>query len=116
MVEAGLDMHFNIHTKIVLIYVDVPKLHRCVITQPVCDYREEHYLHLCQVLASLKCQQFGYWVITPNTSEKMCHHCQASVCATFPRMVFLISHSEKSKMDPEEAGAERVRLGRIECS
>lgn len=41
VVEVGINMHFNIHTKKLLTYyVDVPKLHSCVITPPVCDYRE----------------------------------------------------------------------------
>lgn len=76
------------HKKL-LTYVDVPKSHFCVITQPVCDYREEHYLHLFQALACWKWQQFGFWVIATNTSEKMHLHCQASICASYSRMIFL---------------------------
>lgn len=54
VVEAGLDMHVNIHTKN-LTHVDVPKLHSCFINTAC--YGEEHYLLSRQVLASQKCQQ-----------------------------------------------------------
>lgn len=43
-------------------------------------------------------------------------HCQASIGASYSRMVFFECHTlKKSKMDPEEAGAEKVRMEGIEC-